>query len=187
MDSVDHIDHRPGTVELGMAMSNSEEHRRKAHAQGPIAVGLITVSDTRTAESDVNGAYLREAVEAAGHRVVGYQLVPDEPDRVLAAIDQLLDEANAIVLNGGTGISARDRTYDALAGRLERTLPGFGELFRMLSWEQVGSAAMLSRAVAGTVGRTVVFSVPGAPAAVQLAWERLIAAELQHVVGEMRK
>lgn len=170
-----------------MVMSSSEEHRRKAHAQGPVAVALITVSDTRTAESDVNGAYLREAVEAAGHRVVGYRLVPDESDRVLAAIDELLPEASAIVLNGGTGLSARDRTYDALAGRLERTLPGFGELFRMLSWEQVGSAAMLSRAVAGTIGHTILFSVPGSPAAVRLAWERLIAPELPHVVRELAR
>lgn len=168
-----------------MVMSSSDEHRRKAHAQGAVSVGLITVSDTRTAESDVNGAYLNEAVEAAGHRVAGYRLVPDEPERVLSALDDLLGEARAIVLNGGTGLSARDRTYDALAARLERTLPGFGELFRMLSWEQVGSAAMLSRAVAGTIGRCIVFSVPGSPAAVRLAWERLIAPELQHVMREL--
>ena len=164
-----------------MMTSSSEEHRRKAHAQGPVAVGLMTVSDTRTEESDVNGAYLREAVTATGHRIAGYRLVPDEGDRVLAAVDELAAEAHVVVLNGGTGISARDRTYEAIAGRLERNLPGFGELFRMLSWEQVGSAAMLSRAVAGTIGRTVVFSVPGSPDAVRLAWERLIEPELEHL------
>ena len=170
-----------------MVMSSSEEHRRKAHAQEPVAVGLVTVSDSRTLESDANGAYLREAVSAAGHRVAGYRLVPDEPAGVLAAVDELIGDSDAIVLNGGTGLAARDRTYDALAGRMDRTLPGFGELFRMLSWEQVGSAAMLSRAVAGTIGGVIVFSVPGSPAAVRLAWERLIAPELKHVVRELRR
>lgn len=164
-----------------MVMSSSDEHRRKAHAHGPVSIGLVTVSDSRTMESDVNGAYLRDAVVAAGHQVAGYRLVPDETGSVLAAVEELAAEARVVVLNGGTGISARDRSYEAIAGRLERTLPGFGELFRMLSWEQVGSAAMLSRAVAGTIGHSVVFSVPGSPDAVRLAWERLIEPELGHL------
>ena len=170
-----------------MVTSSSDEHRRKAHAQGPIPVGLVTVSDSRTEESDVNGVYLREAVAGAGHRVAGYRIVPDDADRVLAAVEEVVAEARIVVVNGGTGISARDRTYEAIVGRFERTLPGFGELFRMLSWEQVGSAAMLSRAVAGTIGKAVVFSVPGSPDAVRLAWERLIQPELGHLAWEVGK
>lgn len=164
---------------------SSEEHRSKAHARGPVRVGVITVSDTRSAGSDENGRYLRDAIEAAGHEVAGYRLVRDEAPEVLEALDALCGDARVVLLNGGTGLSARDRTYDVLAGRLEKVLPGFGELFRMLSFEQVGAAAMLSRAVAGTYRHSVVFSTPGSPAAVRLAWERLIAPELEHVAWEV--
>lgn len=165
--------------------TSSEEHRSKAHARGPVPVGVITVSDSRTAETDVNGQYLRGVLEEAGHVVAGYHLVPDEPAEVLRALDDLCGTARVVLLNGGTGISARDRTYDVLAGRLERTLPGFGEIFRVLSYEQVGAAAMLSRAVAGIYGGSVVFSTPGSPAAVRLAWERLIGPELEHLAWEL--
>ena len=164
----------------------AERHRADGAARGPLAVALITVSDTRTPETDVNGRYLAEAVDARGDRVVHAAIVPDDPERVLRALDDALAAgAEAVVVNGGTGIASRDTTFDALSARFERTLPGFGELFRMLSWEQVGPAAMLSRAAAGTVGRCVVFSTPGSPKAVRLAWERLIAPELGHVVAEL--
>lgn len=167
--------------------TSSQEHRSKAHARGPVPVGVITVSDTRTAETDENGRFLRSAIEEAGHVQAGYRIVRDEPPQVLRALDELCATARVVLLNGGTGISARDTTYDALAGRLEKTLPGFGEIFRMLSFQQVGAAAMLSRAIAGTYRGTVVFSTPGSPAAVRLAWERLIAPELAHVARELER
>lgn len=163
----------------------TDAHRAAAAELGPIAVGVITVSDTRTVDDDPNGSWLRERIEAAGAVVSGYRVVRDEPDEVRAAVDELVVDARVVVVNGGTGVSRRDTTYDTLAGMLEKTLPGFGELFRMLSYEQVGSAAMLSRATAGTYRGAVVVSVPGSPKAVALAWEQLIERELAHLAWEV--
>jgi molybdenum cofactor biosynthesis protein B len=163
----------------------TDAHRAAAAELGPIAVGVITVSDSRTADDDTNGRWLHERIPAAGAVVSGYRVVRDEPDEVRAAVDALVADARIVVVNGGTGLSRRDTTYDTLAGMLEKTLPGFGELFRMLSWEQVGSAAMLSRATAGTYRGAVVVSVPGSPKAVALAWEKLIEPELAHLAWEL--
>jgi molybdenum cofactor biosynthesis protein B len=163
----------------------TDAHRAAAAELGPIAVGVITVSDSRTADDDTNGRWLHERIPAAGAVVSGYRVVRDEPDEVRAAVDALVANARIVVVNGGTGLSRRDTTYDTLAGMLEKTLPGFGELFRMLSWEQVGSAAMLSRATAGTYRGAVVVSVPGSPKAVALAWEKLIEPELAHLAWEL--
>ena len=163
----------------------TDAHRAAAAGLGPIPVGVITVSDSRTVDDDTNGAWLREHVEAAGAVVSGYRVVRDEPDEVRAALDELVVDARVVVVNGGTGVSRRDTTYDTLAGMLEKTLPGFGELFRMLSFEQVGSAAMLSRATAGTYRGAVVVSVPGSPKAVALAWEKLVEPELAHLAWEV--
>jgi molybdopterin adenylyltransferase len=169
-------------------MSSSEQHRRIAAEGGPIPVALVTVSDTRTPDNDENGHYLRARVEEAGHAVVLQEIVTDDPERVLSALEDAQNGGARIILfNGGTGISRRDNTYDALSGRLEKTLPGFGELFRMLSFDQVGAAAMLSRATAGVISGAVVISVPGSPAAVRLAWERLIAPELSHLAWELTR
>jgi molybdopterin adenylyltransferase len=164
-----------------------EAHRRRAAGRGPVAIGLVTVSDTRTVDTDVNGRYLRERIEAAGHVVSDHRIVRDEPTEVLEALAAMTGEGGArlVLFNGGTGISRRDTTFDALEGCLDKTLPGFGELFRMLSWEQVGAAAMLSRAVAGIHGESVVISTPGSPAAVRLAWEKLIEPEIEHLVWEL--
>ena len=172
-----------------MPSSPSESHQRQAAVQGPLTIALVTVSDTRTPETDVNGRYLREQIESAGHRVHASEIVPDEPARIDESLEALLSSpaVDVILFNGGTGVSRRDRTFDVLERRVERPLPGFGELFRMLSFEQVGSAAMLSRALAGVCRGKVIFSTPGSPAAVQLAWERLISRELQHLVWELRK
>jgi molybdenum cofactor biosynthesis protein B len=165
-------------------MSTAAEHKKKA--RGPVAVAIVTVSDTRTVETDVNGQYLREQLEAAGHRVVAYWLIKDEPAQVDAVMEELAgSEAQVMLWNGGTGISPRDTTYDVLARKLEKTLPGFGEIFRMLSYEQVGAAAMMSRAVGGVFRGKVVLSTPGSPAAVRLAWEKLIAPELEHLAWEV--
>jgi len=163
----------------------TDAHRAAASELGPIAVAVITVSDSRTADDDPNGRWLQERIAAAGAVVAGYRVVRDEPDEVRAAVDELAGGAQVVVVNGGTGVSRRDRTYDTLAGMLEKTLPGFGELFRMLSYEQVGSAAMLSRATAGTYRGAVVVSTPGSPKAVALAWEKLIEPELAHLAWEV--
>jgi molybdenum cofactor biosynthesis protein B len=167
---------------------SSAGHRATAAEQGPVAVAIVTVSDTRTPETDVNAHYLREQLAAAGQRVVDYRLIKDEPEQVAGVLDELAaGEARLILFNGGTGIAPRDTTFDALSRRLEKTLPGFGELFRMLSYEQVGAAAMLSRATAGVYRGRVVISTPGSPAAVQLAWEKLIAPELRHLAWEVAR
>ena len=163
----------------------TDAHRAAAESRGPVAVGVITVSDSRTRDTDTNGAWLQEHISAAGAVVAGYHVVRDEPDEIQAAVDGLVEDAQVVVVNGGTGVSKRDTTYDTLSRMLEKTLPGFGELFRMLSWEQVGSAAMLSRATAGTYRGAVLVSVPGSPKAVALAWERLIEPELAHLAWEV--
>ncbi len=166
--------------------SSTDQHKAIARQQGPVPVAIVTVSDSRTPDSDENAAYLREQIAAAGHTVAGYRLIKDEADLVAGVLDDLTEGAARIILfNGGTGISPRDRTYDALSRKLEKTLPGFGELFRMLSYDQVGAAAMLSRATAGVYRNTVIISTPGSPAAVRLAWEKLIAPELAHLAWEV--
>ena len=162
------------------------DHHAKAASQGQVLLAIVTVSDTRTSETDTSGKLIRQLVEKAGHRVVAYRIVRDEPGEVRAVLEDFTDgRARLVVFNGGTGISRRDRTYDVISKALEKTLPGFGEIFRMLSYQQVGSAAMLSRATAGVYRDTVVFSMPGAPNAVQLAMEKLILPEIQHLAWEL--
>jgi molybdenum cofactor biosynthesis protein B len=165
-----------------MTSASSERHHRAAANRGPVPIAVVTVSDSRTEATDTNGRWLRDAIAAAGHEAGGYRVIRDEPDLVASALEEMaVGGDRVIVFNGGTGIAPRDTTYDVLARMIEKPLPGFGELFRMLSWEQVGAAAMLSRATAGVYRGRVVFSVPGSPAAVQLAWEKLIAPEIEHV------
>lgn len=171
-----------------MSSESSDHHHAAAAGRGPVPVAIVTVSDTRTPETDTNGTFLRARIEAAGHLPAGYRVIRDEPEQVRAALEEMAaGEARVVVFNGGTGISPRDTTYDVLSRMLEKTLPGFGELFRMLSWEQVGAAAMLSRATAGTFRGRVVFSTPGSPAAVRLAWDRLIEPELAHLAWEVAR
>jgi molybdenum cofactor biosynthesis protein B len=163
-----------------------QEHRREAPRK--LSFFVVTASDTRGEAEDESGAYLRAQIGAAGHALVGYRIVKDEPAALRAALDAAAAAgAEVIVVNGGTGIAGRDRTYEAVAGILEKRLDGFGELFRMLSYQEIGPAAMLSRAVAGVWGGRAVFSVPGSSAAVRLAWEKLIGPESPHVVRELRK
>ena len=166
---------------------SSADHKGKAAERGPVTVAVVTVSDTRNSKTDANAAFLSEAIEQSGNRLHSVQIVPDEPDQVESALTTLaaIDEIQIILFNGGTGISKRDRTYDVLSRNIEKELSGFGELFRMLSYEQVGSAAMMSRATAGVFRGKVVISTPGSPAAVRLAWERLIGPELAHLAWEV--
>src|SRR3954447_22338598 len=162
------------------------DHRAKAASQGSVPIAIVTVSDTRTAETDSSGQLIRKLVEGAGHHITGYRIVRDESDEVRAALEEFTDgRARLVIFNGGTGISKRDRTFDVISKALEKTLPGFGELFRMLSFQEVGAAAMLSRATAGVYHDTVVFSTPGSPNAVQVAVEKLILPEIQHLAWEL--
>ncbi|RIK37527.1 MAG: molybdenum cofactor biosynthesis protein [Chloroflexi bacterium] len=162
------------------------DHRQQAAGQGSVPLAIVTVSDTRTPETDVSGNLIRQLAEAAGHTVIAHRIVRDEPEQVSAALSELAGSAaRLIIFNGGTGISRRDRTYDVISRALEKPLPGFGELFRMLSYQEVGAAAMLSRATAGVYGDKVVFSTPGSPNAVRLAMEKLILPEIQHLAWEL--
>jgi molybdopterin adenylyltransferase len=161
----------------------------KAKSPSIVNCAVVTVSDTRTHETDASGAMIRKLLGEQGHRVESFHLVKDEPSelkRILSVLAQKPD-VQAVILNGGTGISKRDGTYDVVAGLLEKRLDGFGELFRYLSYLEIGSAAILSRAVAGAYRGRVVISIPGSEAAVRLAMEKLILPELGHLVREVSR
>lgn len=147
----------------------------------------ITVSDTRTPDTDASGRAIRELLAGAGHDAVGYHLVRDEPTEVEAIVRAALaDERTQVVITtGGTGITSRDGTFEALDRLFDKRLTGFGELFRMLSFQEIGAAAMLSRATAGTIGRKALFVLPGSEHAVRLAMTRLIIPELGHVLQQL--
>ena len=164
---------------------SSQEHR----ATSPKAVRafVITISDSRTRETDTSGDAICSLLTDAGHELLGRTLVKDDPERVKEAIADRPAETQIVITNGGTGITSRDSTYEAITGLLDKRLDGFGELFRMLSFQEVGSAAMLSRACAGTLGRAAVFSLPGSENAVRLAMTRLILPEIGHVVRELSR
>ena len=168
------------------APTDSAERHRDAAAGHTATVAVLTVSDSRTPETDAGGDRVVSALTAAGHQVTARELVPDEPvevGRVLAGWlrDRRID---LVITTGGTGISNRDGTPEVVARFLDKRLDGFGELFRMLSYEEIGSAAMLSRAVAGLASDTLIFALPGSVAAVALAMDRLIVPELPHLLFE---
>jgi len=161
------------------------DHKRA----GPrsVACALVTVSDTRSPATDASGALLKARLEAGGHQIVSYEILPDEPARIRDRVRALAEaDVEAVLLSGGTGIAPRDTTYEAVVGILDRRLDGFGELFRALSYQEIGAAAMLSRAVAGTLRSTIVFAMPGSTAACELAIDRLVLPELGHIVGLLR-
>lgn len=166
----------------------AQDHREKA-GHGPVAVAIVTVSDTRTPDTDQNRQYIEARMAELGHTVAAYRLIKDEPDQVAAVLDELaaMPGVQIILFNGGTGISPRDTTYDVVSRMLEKTLPGFGELFRLLSFQEVGAAAMFSRATAGVYRGTLVFSMPGSPNAVQVALEKLILPEINHLAWEVAR
>jgi molybdenum cofactor biosynthesis protein B len=164
---------------------SSELHKRDAPSS--IRYYVLTISDSRTQANDTSGDAIVELVGARGHVLAGRQIVKDDPDAVRAVIKAQQHYADVIITTGGTGITTRDSTYEALSGMLDKRIDGFGELFRMLSYEEIGSAAMMSRACAGTIGRTALFSLPGSEAAVRLGVSKLILPELGHVVRELRR
>jgi len=172
-------------AEYGSASTN--QHREEAPRT--VNVAVLTISDTRTKDDDRSGELIRHHLTWRGHELAAYQIVPDDPARIREVLEGWIadDAVEAVITNGGTGIAGRDNTYDAISGLLEKRLDGFGELFRMLSFQEIGAAAMLSRAIAGVAGSTAIFSTPGSTNAVKLAMEKLIAPELGHVVHEITK
>ena len=160
-------------------------------SQGPASVrcAVITVSDTRTLETDTGGKAVIDHLTAAGHVVVSREIIPDEPERMRPLLQSLAvqGDLDAILLTGGTGITSRDQTFETVSSLLTKPLPGYGEVFRMLSYQDIGPAAILSRAVGGLIGRKVVLTMPGSPAAVRLAMEKIIVPEFSHLVREARR
>ena len=150
---------------------------------------VLTVSDTRTESTDKSGDLIKQMLQDSGHHLGNYVIIKDEPDLITQALNQCCGDAKikAVIVNGGTGIAPRDTTYDAIEGLLEKTLSGFGELFRFLSYNEIGSRAIASRATAGVYRETLLFSVPGSQGAVKLAMEKLILPELVHLVNQLQK
>lgn len=167
---------------------SSIEHKLQSPAS--VSCKIITVSDTRTADTDKSGQLISKLIKEAGHEIAQYEIIPDEEALIKNAVKSgcMSDQVDVILINGGTGIAKRDVTIEAVQSLLEKEIPGFGELFRMLSYqEDIGSSAILSRAVAGVGDDTVIFSMPGSSGAVRLAMEKLIIPELGHAVREVRK
>jgi molybdenum cofactor biosynthesis protein B len=161
-----------------------EEH--KAEAPRSVHCAVITASDTRTEETDDAGQYVREALQQAGHEVTYYAVVKDEREAIRRAVEEALGRASVVIINGGTGLTPRDITIETLEPMMEKRLEGFGELFRWLSYQEIGSAAMMSRAMAGVVRGCLVACLPGSPAAVRLAVEKLLLPELGHIVQQLQ-
>jgi len=161
-------------------------HAHHQHDVRTIGCAVITVSDTRTADTDRSGQRIQQLLRDQGHRIEHYAILRDEPELITEAVRSAPAPAEVIIINGGTGLARRDTTFEAVRRLIEKEIPGFGELFRMLSYQEIGAAAMLSRATAGVVGNRVVFSVPGSTAAVELAMTSLILPQLGHAVGLVR-
>ena len=170
-------------------MSGRPDLEHKSHAPTSVRCFVLTVSDTRTRETDTGGRAIADLLLAAGHVVADQTIVKDDPDLVRGTIERQLarPDVDAIITTGGTGITSRDSTYEAVSAMLHKRLDGFGELFRMISYADIGPAAMMSRAVAGLVAGRIVISLPGSEAAVRLAMERLVVPEIGHLVQQARR
>jgi molybdenum cofactor biosynthesis protein B len=177
----------PAVSEPSGPDATPREH--KAHAPRSTACFVLTISDTKTPGTDTSGALIRELLQAAGHRVTGSAIVRDEPAEVQRIVREQCGtpEVQAVIMTGGTGVTSRDSTFEAVEALLEKRLPGFGELFRMLSYQEIGAAAMLSRAQAGVRAGRIVVSLPGSPNACRLALEKLLIPELPHLVREVNR
>ena len=160
-------------------------HRKDAPAS--VRCFVLTISDTRTSDTDASGNAIAQALAGAGHILTGRRIVRDDPAEVRNTVRAEIANADVVLTTGGTGLTARDSTYEAISTLLEKRLDGFGELFRMLSYEQIGAAAMLSRACAGSIGQTAIFALPGSEHAVRLALDKLILPEIGHVVRELHR
>ncbi len=167
---------------------STSEHRAKASGQSANCA-VLTVSDTRTTQTDLGGQCITQHLTQAGHQVCDYRIVKDEPLQIGEVLNEWLTtlKPDLICVTGGTGIASRDTTIEVVSRLLDKPLDGFGELFRMLSWDQVGPAAMLSRAVGGLAGDTLIFAMPGSTHAVDLAMSKLIVPELGHLVWERKR
>ncbi len=173
----------------GTDESSHRDHERASADIDAIGFAIITLSDTRSEATDKSGALLREAITSAGHGVARYEIVSDDPAAISGALDAALSDpaVGVVITTGGTGISARDSAYETISARLEKRLDGFGELFRMLSFEEIGAAAMLSRAVGGIAAGRPLFALPGSTAAVRLGIERLILPQVGHLHHELTR
>jgi molybdenum cofactor biosynthesis protein B len=162
------------------------EHKDKAHRV--VRCAVITASDTRTVDTDTSGKKIKDLLTAQQHVVTSYQILKDEPTQISAAVRTLLDQADvdAVIINGGTGIAPRDTTFEAIQGILEKEISGFGELFRMLSYQDIGSAAMMTRATAGVAKGKIIISLPGSTGAVELGMTKLVLPELGHMLFVLR-
>ncbi len=172
-----------------MSEQQPSHHQHRAEAPSELGVAVITVSDTRTLETDKSGALIEDYLTEASHRVLPRAIVPDDPREIEPAVLAALEQpgCDVVILTGGTGVSPRDRTPEVVESLSERLLTGYGELFRMLSWQDIGAAAMLSRAVAGVREGRLLVATPGSTGAVRLAMEKLLLPEMGHVVRELRK
>jgi molybdenum cofactor biosynthesis protein B len=173
-----------------MMSESTASHRSEASARKAVNCAVLTVSDSRTEETDESGKLMRRLVEEAGHAVTSYALMKNDEPAVRDYVRSLLAQADvdAVLITGGTGLGSRDRTVEAVTPLFDKQMPGFGEIFRMVSFtDQVGTAAILSRAVAGGVNGKLVVSMPGSKAAVELALTRVLLPELRHVIRELKR
>jgi molybdopterin adenylyltransferase len=170
-------------------MGHSAPDEHKAQAPKVVICAVITISDTRTTETDKSGDVIREALLKAGHQVAFSQIVKDEVEQIRTVIDWARDhkEARVAILTGGTGLTARDSTFEVVSEKITRPLPGFGELFRMLSYEEIGAAAMMSRATAGVYDSLFIFALPGSSNAVRLGMDKLIVPEIGHIMEQLSR
>lgn len=170
-----------------MTLPTDQLHKQEAPKS--VDALVITISDTRTADTDGSGSLIRNLLDSNGHSVLGYFIVRDEPEEISTLLERSLQRSDVqvIILNGGTGISSRDTTFEVICRHLAKTIDGFGELFRYLSYQEIGAAAMLSRTVAGVAGNKVIISLPGSENAVRLAMNRLVLPEITHMVGMVCK
>ena len=166
-----------------MSIPIHKQHDKNIRARATV----ITCSDTRTKSTDTSGMLIRKLLDEHHHQCVAYHLIPDDPAEIQRVIRMSTQSSDVILMTGGTGISKRDHSFEAVSELIERALPGFGELFRCLSYKEIGAAAMLSRAHAGVVGDAILFSMPGSRAAVQLAMTELILPQIGHLVSELQK
>ena len=181
-------DHGHGHSHTHGSHGHSPSREHKSHAPVTVAAFVITASDTRSEKEDSSGRAILDALEGGGHTVAGYRVVPDEPERMRALIEEAHGlGARAVIINGGTGIARRDQTIETVRALFEKELPGFGELFRMLSFKEIGSAALLSRATAGSYKGMILIALPGSTNAVRLAMRELILPEVGHLVRELSR